>query len=75
MKFALTWDFAGNIIAQEKLLKAFIGVVRCFPSPWKYNWDYFLKYILFKNILIFLYFLKIIFDINTLKYLKKLKKY
>jgi len=33
MKFALTWDFAGNIIAQEKLLKAFIGVVRCFPSP------------------------------------------
>jgi hypothetical protein len=29
MKFALTWDFAGNIIAQEKLLKAFIGVVRC----------------------------------------------
>jgi hypothetical protein len=63
MKFALTWDFAGNIIAQEKLLKAFIGVVRCFPS----NWGYFLKYILFKNILIFLYFLKIIFDINTLK--------
>jgi hypothetical protein len=32
-EICLTWDFAGNIIAQEKLLKAFIGVVRCFPSP------------------------------------------
>jgi hypothetical protein len=49
-------------------------VVRCFPSPWKYNWGYFLKYILFKNILIFLYFLKIIFDINTLKWYEKTKK-
>jgi hypothetical protein len=44
MKFALTWDFAGNIIAQEKLLKAFIEVVRCFPPSCKYNYGYFLKY-------------------------------
>jgi len=68
MKFALTWDFAGNIIAQEKLLKAFIGVVKMFSSFLKmYDCGCFLKYFLFKNILIYFYFLKIIFDTSALK--------
>jgi hypothetical protein len=41
---------------------------------YKYDCSCFLKYILFKNILK-KYFLKNIFDINILKWFKKIKTY
>jgi len=56
MKFALTWDFAGNIIARKASQSFYRSGQMLFAFVWKYTYGYFLKYFLFKNILFFLFF-------------------